>query len=362
MPNVKITYNQSINGAKDTRIKGLVSLVSALIEESTQNLDKKKSAIPFLFNEKKSDKHTEYIAIEDGYDLMDPTFDGDRPKTDKTAPVGEKKISHINFTKHIMFTEQMMEDAYYQLDPSIEVKAKSLPDSYFKTREKIAQLAYIEGENANFDYRGEKIDLTTYDKMPLFSKNHTYGSEDGHAFGTQSNLFYVVADKEKLDAGQIAEWLAQMAAEINQMKNANGEAQDFEADTLFVPRGVQTTKFVDKVRRAIGSDYFPGTGDNDINTQAGQWNFVPLSLWKPDEPEIMVMSQDAKKMMKSMLYDRITLGVNAWTDEMTGNLNYRARTRFGLGHVDYKHVAKLIIVGDASDGAARGATLLGAKQ
>ena len=58
MPNVKITYNQSINGNKNVRLKGLVPLVSALIEESTQNLDKKKSAIPFLFNEKKSDKHS----------------------------------------------------------------------------------------------------------------------------------------------------------------------------------------------------------------------------------------------------------------------------------------------------------------
>ena len=98
MPNVKITYNQSINGIKDARIKGLVPLVSALIEESTHALDKKNSVIPYLFNEKKSDKQSEYIAIEDGYDLMDPTYDGDRPKTDKTAHVGEKKISHINFT------------------------------------------------------------------------------------------------------------------------------------------------------------------------------------------------------------------------------------------------------------------------
>lgn len=358
MPKVKITYNQSINGNKDVRLKGLVPLVSAVIEESTEKLDQKKSVIPFLFNEKKSDKHTENIAIEDGYDLMDPTFDGDRPKTDKTTFIGEKKISHINFTKHIMFTEQMMEDAYYRLDPSIEVKAKSLPDSYFKTREKIAQMAYIEGEKDEFIFRGEAIDLTTYDGKPLFSGVHTFGTPGGKAFGEQSNLFYVVADKDKLDAGQIAEWLSQMAANINQMKNANGEAQDFDADTLFVPRGVKTTAFVDKVRRAIGSDYFPGTANNDINTQSGQWNFVPLSHWDPTAPELIVMSQDAKKMMKSMFYNRVTLGVKAWTDDMTGNLNYRARTRFGLGHVDYKHVGKLIVVADKAAGEARGATAL----
>ena len=358
MPKVKITYNQSINGNKDVRLKGLVPLVSALIEESTQQLDKKKSVIPFLFNEKKSDQHTEHLAAEDSLDLMDPTFDGDRPKTDKTNPVGEKSISHINFTKHIMFTEQVMEDAHYQLDPTIEVKGRSLPDSYYKTREKIAQMAYIEAENDSCVYRGEKINLKTYDGKPLFSSKHTYGTPNGHAFGEQSNLFYVVADKDTVHAGQIAEWLSQMAANINQMKNANGDAQDFDADTIFVPRGVNNTLFVDKVRRAIGSDYFPGTANNDINTQADQWNFVPLSLWNPTAPEIMVMSQDAKRMLKSMFYNRVTLQCKSWIDDNTGSLNYRARTRFGVGHFDYKHVVKLIVVADKAAGEARGATAL----
>lgn len=346
MPNIKWNYNKSINGFKDARIKGLGAQVSALIEESVKDSANKKSAIPYLFNETKSDKQVETIAIEDGYDLMDPTADGDKAKTDKTNQIGEKSISHIIFTKNVVISETMMEDSYYSMDPSIELRARSLPDAYWKTREKIAQSAYIEGEKSSFDYRGAKVDLTTYDGKPLFSTQHTYGDkEKGHAFGKQSNLFYIVDANPS--AGAIAEMISKMAAIINQMKNSNGEAQDFDADTIFVPRGVQTSGGVDKVRRAIGSEFFPGTANNDINTQYGQWNFVPLALWQPDELEIMIMSQDAKRMMKSMFYNRINLNVNVWEEPGTGNLNYRARTRFGLGHVDYKHVAKLKILKEA---------------
>lgn len=346
MPVVKFNYNQSINGIQDARIKGLGAMVSGIIYEGGRALDKKRSAIPHLFNETKSDKQTETIAVTDGYDLMDPTADGDKSKTDKTNQIGSKQISHVIYTKNAEITEAMMEDAYYGLSPNIELEARSIPDAYFKTREKLAQSAYIEGEKESFIYRGAKIDLTTYDGKPLFSAKHTYGDKTvGKAYGTQSNIFYVVNPNPT--AGDIAEYLSQLAANINQMKNSNGEAQDFDADTVFVPRGIKTTAFVDKVRRAIGSEYFPGTANNDINTQYGQFSFVPLSHWAPAENEIMVMSQDAKKMMKSMFYNRITLNVKAWVDPGTGTLNYRARTRFGLGHVDYKHVVKLKVLAEA---------------
>ena len=340
MPNIQFNYNKSINGFKDSRIKGLGTEVSALIEEGMKDSASRKSAIPYLFNEVKSNKATERIAVEDGYDLMDPQADGDNAKTDKTNEIGHKDISHVIYTKNVMVTETMMEDAYYSMDPAIELQARAIPDSYWRTRETVAQGAYINGEQKAFKYRGAPIDLTTYDGKPLFSASHTYGDkEKGHAFGPQSNLFYFV--NNEFNAGLIAEVLSAGGAIINQMLNSNGEAQDFDADTVFVPRGVATNGFVDKVRRAIGSEYFPGTANNDINTQHGQWNFVPLALWKPNAPEIMIMSQDAKKMMKSMFYNRINLKVNVWETPGTGNLNWRARTRFGVGHVDYKHVIKI---------------------
>lgn len=45
MADIRITYNQSINGIKNARVKGLTAEVSALIEESVQN-GGKESMIP----------------------------------------------------------------------------------------------------------------------------------------------------------------------------------------------------------------------------------------------------------------------------------------------------------------------------
>lgn len=340
MPSVKFNYNQSINGFKDPRIKGLGGEVSALIEEGLKDNPQRKSAIPYLFNEKKSNKQTERVYIEDGYDLMHTQVDGDSAENDQTNIIGHKDVSHIIFSKNVTLTETMLEDAYYEMDPSIELKARALPDAYWRTKESFGQGMYINGEKASFVFDKARVDTTTYDGMPLFSANHTYGdAERGHAFGTQSNLFYVV--NNEFDAGFIAEVLSAGAAAINQMLNSNGEAQDFEADTVLAPRGVKTNSFVDKVRRAIGSEYFPGTANNDINTQHGQWNFVPMSLWKPDTPELMIMSQDAKKMMKSQFYDRTGLKIRVWETPGSGNLNWKSRTRFSAVHVDYKHVCKI---------------------
>ena len=350
MPNVKFNYNKGINGFQDARIKGLGTEVSALIEEGLGNKQKKDSVIPYLYNEVKSNKQTERIAVTEGYDLMDPTIDGDAPKTDKSNVIGEKLISHVIYTKNVMVTETMMEDSHYSMSPDIELSARALPDSYWRTRETIAQGAYINGEASSFQYRGATIDTTTYDGHPLFHSKHKWGSEEvGRAHGEQSNLYYIVLG-EGYTAGNIAEVLSAGAAVINQMLNSNGETQDFDADTVIVPRGVATNGFVDKVRRAIGSEYFPGTANNDINTQHGQWNFVPMSLWKPADPEIIIMSQDAKKMMKSMFYNRIDLNINVWETPGTGTLNWRSRTRFGVGHVDYKHVIKIKINPASTEG------------
>ena len=348
MPNVKISYNQSINGIKNDRIKGLLAEVSGLIEGEMNDDKAKKSVIPVLFNETKSDKHIESIAVEDGYDLMDPQFDGDKAKSDKTNIIGRKSVSHIQFGKLVSFTETMVEDAYAKMDPTIEMKARQLPNSYWRTREAFGQGMYINGESASWNFRGEKVDLTTYDEKPLFATDHTYGGDAAHASGEQSNLYYVELG-DNYTAGDLAEVLAAGNELINQMLTSNGEAQCFDADTILVPRGVNNAIFVDKVRRATGSDFFPGTSA-DLNTQKGIWDVVPLSLWNPAGNEIILMSQDAKKMMKSMFYNRINLGINVWKDENTGNINYRGRTRFSAVHVDYKHVIKIKINPTSTNG------------
>ena len=347
MADIRFTYNQSINGIKDARVKGLTAEVSALIEESVQN-GGKESMIPKLFLERKSDKAVETVAIEDSLGYMNPTVDGDHAKTDHTNQIGEKSISHVIYTKDVMVTKVMMEDARYKMDPSIEIKARSLPDSYFDTREMVAQKSFINGEAPSWKFEKAKIDLTTYDGKPLFATDHKYGDPDAHAYGKQSNLFYVNIDG--YNAGNLAELLAHGAAVIDQMKNANGVAQGFKADTIFVPSSLETVKLRQYIQRATGSEFFPGGSDNDINTQHNQWTICPLRYWDAKEDEIIIMSQKAKDQMKSLFFNRISLGINVYSDPGTENMHWFARTRFSVGHVDYKHVIRIKINPKSTDG------------
>ena len=344
MPNAIFNYNVQINGKHEARIKGVIADVSSIIQESLQN-GGKDSVIPKLFVKAKSNRQSEYFSIEDSLGLMKPTIDGDKPKTDKAGEIGSKRISHAIYTLDTMVTETMIEDAGYGMDISIERRARDLPEAYFNTRELLAQKAYTEAEKTGFDFYGAKIDLTTYDGMPLFSANHKYGAQDGHAFGTQSNLFYIVESNP--NAGFMAEVLAQAAAQLNQMKNANGMAQGFIADTIVTSGDARVTKLNTMLRQASGSEYFPGGPNNDINTQYGQWNMFAMNQWETPNFEFIVMSQKAKDQNKSMFFDRTNLSINVWTENGSRNTHWDSRARWGLGHVDYKHAIKVKVFKEA---------------
>lgn len=350
MPNSIFNYNVQINGKHDARIKGLIADVSSIIEES---LDQggKESLIPLLFVQGKSNRQSEYIAVEDALGNMHPTLDGDKPKSDKRGEIGGKRLSHILYTLDTMVTQVQMEDSDYGLDIGIKNSALQLPRSYYNTREIIAQNAYIFGNQENFKFEGAPIDLTTYDGKPLFAKNHTYGAEDGHAFGEQANYFCVRRNNATGDAGFMAELLAALAAEIGQMKNANGLPQNFLADTVFTMGDKRHTKLNTAIRQAAGSEYFPSASfaSNAINTQNGQWNYKALPFWQGATPEIMVMSQTAKDQEKSLFLDRIDLDIDVYTENGTKNVHWSSRARWGLAHVDYKHVVRCMILGTEDD-------------
>lgn len=339
---VNFDYSKIINGDKAHRIGKWCTKLRAVIEDTVRTTDDADELIKLLYNLADSDSASESIALEDGIGLMYATLDGNKPKVDQTNFIGSKEWKHIPYTLQIQYTKQLLEDAHYALKPDMGLKARTLPDTYFKTRAKIAQLGYIMGENEYLDFNGGRTPLTTYDGKPLFSKNHKYGAEGAHANGTQSNLFYV--KKDNPTAGDFAEYLAQAAINIRQMKDSNGNAQNFNADTFLIPGATGRGRLEMVARQAIGSEFFPGGGNNDINTQAGIWNFKVLPDWElgsNDPFEMIVMSQDAKENLMSMFFDRTGLEVTGHYDDDHRLYKWNAYARFSLGHANYRHAVKI---------------------
>ncbi len=350
---VNFDYSKIINGDKDHRIGKWCTKLRAVIEDTVRNTDDADDIIKLLYNIADSDSASESIALEDGIGLMYATLDGNKPKVDQTNFIGSKEWKHIPYTLQIQYTKQFLEDTHYALKPDQGLKARTLPDTYFKTRTKIAQLGYIMGEDEYLDFNGGRTPLTTYDGKPLFSNAHKFGKDGAHANGTQSNLFYV--KKDNPSAGDFAEYLAQAAINIRQMKDSNGNAQNYAADTFLVPGavlgGMGRGRLEMVARQAVGSDFFPATGDNGnaINTQSGIWNFKVLPDWeiKEDAPyEMIVLSQDAKENLMSMFYDRTGLEVTGHYDDDHRLYKWNAYARWSLGHANYRHAVKIKIFGE----------------
>ena len=340
---VNFDYNKLINGEKDHRIGKWATKLSAVIEDTMIATEGDYELTKLLYNVADSDSAFESVAIEDGIGLMKATLDGNKPRVDQNTFIGEKTWKHIPYTTQIDFTRQYLKDCHYKLNQQQGAKAKQIPNSYYKTREKIAQLGYIMGEQSVLSFNGGDTPLTTYDGKPLFHKQHSFGAANGHANGTQSNLFYVV-DPDPT-SGKIAEYIQQLSINTRQMKDSNGDAQQFTADTILIPgnRG----KMELATRQALGSDFWPGGNYNDINPQAGRWNMNVLPDWElaaggPDF-EIITVSQDAKENMASMFWDREPLEVTADYDLATKIYSFYGYTRFSLGHANYRHTTRLKI-------------------
>lgn len=342
---VNFDYNKLINGEKDHRIGKWATKLSAVIEDTMLVTEKDYELTNLLYNVADSDSAFESMAIEDGIGLMYATLDGNKPKVDQSTFIGMKQWKHIPYTLQIQFTRQLIRDAHYALKPDQAIKARQIPSSYYKTREKIAQLGYIMGEQEVLSFNGGDTPLTTYDGKPLFHKQHSYGAANGHAQGTQSNLFYVVDANPS--SGSIAEYIQQASINIRQMKDSNGDAQQFTGDTLLIPGNVGKMELA--TRQALGTDFWPGGNNNDINPQAGRWNFKVLPDWELDTSdakktfEFICLSQDAKENMASMFWNREDLEVTANYDDNTKIYNWNAYARFSLGHANYRHAVRVKI-------------------
>ena len=74
MPTIKFDYNKLINGEKDSRLGRLATKLSAVIEESSADIQDQFKLVPLLYNVSTSDSSAETLVIEDGYGLMNPTY------------------------------------------------------------------------------------------------------------------------------------------------------------------------------------------------------------------------------------------------------------------------------------------------
>ena len=342
--------NSTVNNAAFGKIQLPIKMV---IENESDILSKKGGIRDWLFNVEKSNKFGETIVTQNEFGIFKSVVEGSGAESDTVSETGTKFIEHVQYMKEFIVTAEMVEDCNYGLAIDAKRRAENFARAYYKTMNKLCEAALVNATAASCTFAGSAIDLTTSDNLPLFSSSHAWGGGSG-TNGTQSNYYYgdifasVSGDARTLSTAAFEEALAELSVKIRNMKDENGEALGYTADTIILPGN--KPKIEQIVKKVCGSEGALGNGYNDINLHYGNWNVIILPNWQPTDNRIMVMSSEANKNLAgNMFFNRIPLTVSNWVDNHTGNYYWNGRCRFGVGFGSYKHILLAVDSATAHD-------------
>ena len=333
-----IIYSKS-SGTHNAAIGKLETPIKMIIEHESDLLTKKGGICDALFNVEKSTRFGETIVGGNEFGAFKAVNEGEAAEQDNVVETYQKFIEHIQFMKEFVISAEMMEDANYGIAADAKHRAENFARAYYKTMHKICEHALSCATAPSSVFAKARLDLTAPDGLPLFSDSHKSGMP-GATF-TQSNYFYgdifSSGTERTLSTGAFEEALSELAVKIRNMKDENGEALGYTADTIILPGNRPIVETI--VKKVCGTEGALGTNFNDINLHFGNWNVVILPDWQTSDDRIMIMSSEANKnLCGNMFFNRIPLTVTNWIDNHTGNYIWNGRCRFGIGFGSYKHI------------------------
>ena len=349
-----IIYSKS-SGHNNAAIGKLETPIKMIIEHESDLLNKRPDILSTLFNVEKSNRFGETIVGGNEFDMFLATEEGAGAASDTVAETYTKFIEHIQFMKEFAISAEMMEDANYGIAADAKRRAQNFTRAYYKTMNKICEIALINATKSNHSIAGANLDLTTADGHPLFYYEHEWGNSDEH-FGTQCNFFFGDVFKtgsgseRTYSASRFEDALTTLSVRLRNMKDENGDPLGYTADTIILPGNRPIAESI--VKKVCGSEKIVGSANNDINLHFGNWNVVILSGWYSSDDRLMIMSSEANKnLCGNMFFNRVPLTVTNWVDNHTGNYIWNGRCRFGVGFGSYKHILLAVDSENIIDGA-----------
>ena len=323
--------------------------IKMIIEHESDLLTKKGGVRDWLFNVEKSNKFGETIIGQNDFEIFRYVKEGEAAEEDVVVESYKKFIEHCQFMKEFVITAEMMEDANYGIAGDAKRRAENFVRAYYKTVNRVCELALSSGFADMVNFGGSRLNLCTADDLPLFHKNHAWGSDNSlnGDTGTQSNYFWgnIFGDTGPTTE-KFEEILSECSMRLRNMKDENGGPLGYTADTLILP--CNRVALETAAKKVCGSYGALGNGYNDINLHAGNWNVIVLPNWQTAEDRFMVMSSEANKNLAgNMFFNRVPLTVTNWVDHHTGNYIWNGRCRFGVGFGTYKHI--MMVVGASSE-------------
>ena len=182
----EIIFSKSA-GQNDALFGKFVHPIKALIQNESNALEKKKTALDVLFNIEKSNRYAETVFDQTDFDTFQAATEGSAAEKDSYQLGFSKTIEHIAFMKEFVITKEMADDAKVTgMGTNMKAQPKGFVRAYYKTKVKLGAWALANATSASGTFNKATVDLTTGDGKPLFSNAHPYKKLEG----TQSNYFY----------------------------------------------------------------------------------------------------------------------------------------------------------------------------
>lgn len=353
----KIIFSENAH-TNDSRIGKLYEPLKMFIQQESDEQTKAKGYETTLYKTDTSDNWAEAFVTSDNFGEWADRSEGGISAMDSFGETMKKVIEHSESGKGFAITKKMQDDMSTR---ALQVKANELAkqfvDSYHMTKNKKMVQALVQAGRSTGDLingkfikvAGHLIDVTTGDDQPLFSKSHKGGKDELHGSFTQSNYFYTTeagALDPNTGSAAMALLLDKLSVLGRNMKDENGNAMGYAFDTVIIPG--DNFLLEQLVRRALGSDRFPGTQLNDICTQFGTKNLLILPEWTTvgtDNPnQFMLMSSKAKENLHgNQLLERVPMDVKNWIDNATRSWMWDGYARYGIGFPTYKHIMRMVL-------------------
>ena len=333
-----IIYTKNNSTALEEGQNDLVEAsVRLIMEHENEALSATPGICDMLFNVEDSQKYAEALVNHSEFGLFDAVAEGEGATGLDAKELSKRMVEHIQFMGEFGISANMLEDATSGLAADTRRLIQGFIRSYYRTRNKLAELALSCGTSSQFKYGETTVDLTSPDGFPVFSAYHTVGEDI-----SQPNYLYATREaSEEISPALIEKYLEQLSVLMRNMKDENGEILGYEADTILIPGN--NYKLESAVRKAVSSVNTCGTALNDSNLQYGKWKIVVLPHWSAEMDTFIVMSSEANKALGgNMFFNRIPLTVKSWEDYHTGNRMWNGRCRFGLGFGSYKHMIRFV--------------------
>lgn len=348
-----IIYTKANSTALEDGQNDLIeSSVRLLMEHESEALSAAHGICDLLFNVEDSQKYAETLVNHSTLGLFDIVGEGDGAAPMEAKELSRNVVEHIQFMGEFGISANMLEDSSNGLGADARRLVQSFIRSYYRTRNKIAELAIANAGSIRFKYGDTLVNISSPDGLPVFNSSHPIGTTDE----LQSNCYYAEREaNEDISAEAVEKYLEQLSVVMRNFKDENGDVLGYEADTILLPGN--NYKLEAAVRKAVATANACGSSINDTNLQYGKWKIVVLPHWSTTQDTFILLSSEANKALGgNMFFNRIPLTVKSWEDYHTGNRMWNGRCRFGVGFGSYKHM--LMFTSATPDTTIPGATEL----